>query len=221
MLPIRLGMVNAQGPQEMFVFTLTRSGRVESTNYRTVRLPTDLDIPEFVKPEFPDFYRKVFDRQLERERKTAIFLEYCWNIVPNQPSCDPCTAPYLRQEELRTLGAFWISAQGPPGSAVLTRLHLRYDRAHFPEDLQFQVTADRENWQARYVLHHPYAGTDECPELKPYRRTVWDRRKKEAENYCELTGAAMNDVRTRMGVADDWSAPNETLTWWEKIWNPK
>ena len=218
MLPIRLGMVNAQGPQEMFVFTLTRAGRVESTNYRTVRVPTDLDIPEFVKPEFPDFYRKVFDRQLERERKTAIFLEYCWNIVPNQPSCDPCTAPYLRPEELRTLGAFWISAQGEPVSAVLTRLHLRYDRAHFPEDLQFQVTADRENYQARYVLHHPYRGTDECPELKAYHRSLWDRRKKEAENYCDLTGAAVDGVRTRMGVADDWSAPYETASWWERIW---
>ncbi len=217
-LPIRLGMANAQGPQEMFVFTLTRQGRVESTNYRTVRVPTDMDIPEFVKPEFPDFYRKVFDRQLERERKTAIFLEYCWNVVPNQPSCDPCTAPYLRPEELRTLGAFWISAQGPPGSAVLTRLHLRYDREHFPEDLQFQVTADRENWQARYVLHHPYAGTDECPQLAAYHRTVWDRRKKEAENYCDLTGAAIHDVRTRMGVADNWSASYETATWWERIW---
>src|SRR4029079_19057260 len=34
MLPIRLGMVNADGPQELFVYTLSRKGRVESTNYR-------------------------------------------------------------------------------------------------------------------------------------------------------------------------------------------
>ena len=219
MLPIRLGMVNAQGPQEMFVFTLTRSGRVESTNYRTIRVPTDIDIPEFVKPEFPDFYRRVFTRQHEREGKDAIFLEYCWNVVPNRPSCDPCTAPYLTAEELRTLGAFWISPTVyPPGEAVLTRLHLRYDRDHFPEDLQFQVTADRENWQARYVLHHPYQGTDECPALAAYRKTVWDRRRKEAENYCELAGARIDEVRTRMGVAANWSVPYETATWWERIW---
>ena len=68
MLPIRLGMVNAQGPQEMFVFTLTRAGRVEATNYRTVRVPTDLDIPEFVKPDFPDFYRRLFTR----DRKSVV-----------------------------------------------------------------------------------------------------------------------------------------------------
>ncbi len=40
MLPIRLGMVNADGPQELFVYALTRKGRVETTNYRTVKLPT-------------------------------------------------------------------------------------------------------------------------------------------------------------------------------------
>jgi hypothetical protein len=219
MLPIRLGMVNAEGPQEMFVFTLTSAGRVEATNYRTLRVPTNLDVPEFLKPEFPDFYRKVFTRQHEREGKDAIFLEYCWNIVPNTPSCDPCTAPYLRPEELLTLGAFWISpTANPPGEAVLTRLHLRYDRDHFPEDLQFQVTKDRENWQARYVLHHPYSGTDECPELAAYRKTVWDRRHKEAQNYCELTGDRMDEVRTRMGVGPNWSVPYETATWWERIW---
>src|SRR5204863_4290710 len=36
MLPIRLGMVNADGAQELFVYALTRKGRVETTNYRTV-----------------------------------------------------------------------------------------------------------------------------------------------------------------------------------------
>jgi hypothetical protein len=222
MLPIRLGMVNAQGPQEMFVFTLTRTGRVEVTNYRTVRVPTDVDLPEFVKPDFPGFYRQLFTRRHEREGQDAVFLEYCWNIVPNQPSCDPCTAPYLRPEELRTLGAFWIAADAPnPGSAMLTRLHLRYDAEHFPEDLVFQTTADRENWQARYVIHHAYAGTDECPQLADYHRTLWDRRRHEAENYCDLTGVTLDQVREQMGVKGDWSKAYESATWWERIWNHK
>ena len=56
MLPIRLGTVNADGPQELFVFALTRKGRVETTNYRTVRLPTGMEVPAYVKEEFPSFY---------------------------------------------------------------------------------------------------------------------------------------------------------------------
>src|SRR5262245_20460633 len=49
MLPIRLGMVNANGPQELFVYALTRKGRIETTNYRTVRLPTDMELPAYLK----------------------------------------------------------------------------------------------------------------------------------------------------------------------------
>jgi len=221
MLPIRLGMVNANGPQEMFVFTLTRRGRVEPTNYRTVRMPTGQDVPEFVKGDFPDFYRLVFANQQRKEGESAVFLEYAWVVVPNTPSCDPCTAPYLTPPELRSLGAFWISARpgaAPPGEVILTRLHIRYDARHFPEDLQLQETADRENWQARYVLHHPYHGQEECPELAAYRKGVWTRRQKEAENYADLTGAWLEGVRGKMGVDGKWSEADEELTWWDRLW---
>lgn len=220
MLPIRLGMVNANGPQEMFVFTLTRRGRVEATNYRTVRMPTGMDVPEFVKGEFPEFYRLVFADQQRREHESAIFLEYAWVVVPNTPSCDPCTAPYLTPPELRSLGAFWISARDArsPGEVVLTRLHLRYDARHFPEDLQLHETADRENFQARYVLHHPYHGEVECPELAAYRNGVWIRRQKEAENYASLTGAALEGTRRKMGVDEKWSEADEEVTWWDRLW---
>ena len=56
MLPIRLGTVNAEGKQELFVFAITREGRVETTNYKTVKLPSDMDVPIFVKDEFGEFY---------------------------------------------------------------------------------------------------------------------------------------------------------------------
>src|SRR5438552_12038367 len=64
MLPIRLGMVNADGAQELFVYALTRKGRVETTNYRTVKLPSDLDLPVYVKEqsEFSKFYKAMFTR---------------------------------------------------------------------------------------------------------------------------------------------------------------
>src|SRR4029453_7417565 len=63
MLPIRLGMVNADGPQELFVYALTRNGRVEATNYRTVKLPTGDELPLYVKDRFPDFYKAMFAQQ--------------------------------------------------------------------------------------------------------------------------------------------------------------
>ena len=34
---------------------LSKNGRVETTNYRTVKLPSDLEVPEFVKSDFANF----------------------------------------------------------------------------------------------------------------------------------------------------------------------
>jgi len=219
MLPIRLGMVNAEGPQEMFVFTLTRKGRVETTNYRTVRMPTDMDVPEFVKGEFTQFYPLLFANQRRKVGDGALFLEYAWAVSPARATCDPCTGPNLTPEELRGLGAYWISAEGAPQPDVfLTRLHVRYDATNFPEDLLFHETGDRQNWQARYVIHHPYPGHDECAERKAYLKKVWERRRNEAANYAFLTGAVEETVRRRMGVREDWSAGEEALNWWERLW---
>ena len=219
MLPIRLGMVNAEGPQEMFVFTLTRRGRVESTNYRTVRVPTDVDVPEFVKGEFTEFYPRLFAQQRRTSGEDALFLEYAWAVSPIRATCDPCTGPNLTPDELRGLGAYWIARDGSGNEDVfLTRLHVRYDARHFPEDLLFHETGDRKNWQARYVIHHPYPGQEECSERKAYLRKVWDRRRSEAANYASLTGADEGWVRRRMGVRDDWSAGEEAVSWWERIW---
>ena len=110
MLPIRLGTLNADGAQELFVYALTRKGRVETTNYRTVRLPTGVTLPVHVKDEFPKFYRAMFGEQVKKEAMRAVFLEYAWDMG----WCDPCAANPLSAEELRQLGVFWLSESGDP-----------------------------------------------------------------------------------------------------------
>jgi hypothetical protein len=102
-------------------------------------------------------------------------------------------------------------------NVLLTRLHVRYDAEHFPEDLVFQETSDRSNFQARYVLQHAYTGTMDCSEADAYRRSVAERRVKEAETLANLTGWSMEEIRTKMGP----DAPPATSTdpaWWKKIW---
>ncbi len=108
MLPIRLGTVNADGPQELFVFALSSKGRVETTNYRTVKLPTGMDLPLYVKGEFPGFYKAMFSEQVRREDMRAVFLEYAWDSA----WCDPCAADPPSPEELRKLGVSWLGAGG-------------------------------------------------------------------------------------------------------------
>jgi len=230
MLPIRLGMANAAGPQDMIVYALTRRGRVESVNYRTARIPSDVNIPTFVKSDFGKFYKDAFARSVDKEDRRAVFTEYVWDMG----WCDPCAAQPLRREELRALGVFWLDGDADPGSfgatfrrpappmgggvnVLLTRLHVRYDGSHFPEDLVFQETSDRSNFQARYVLQHPYKGNSECSAMDQYRERLRDRRTKEAETLASLTGWSMDDIRRKMGP--DGAEVKSPRPWYRRLWS--
>ena len=223
MLPIRLGTINANGPQELFIYTLTKRGRVETTNYRTVKLPTGMDLPIYIKSKFADFYRSMFLQQVRREDMKAVFLEYAWNMN----WCDPCAANPLSVKELRDLGVFWLDSRGNnrglksrARDAFVTRTHVRYDAEHFPEDLIFQETADRSNFQGRYVLRHPWAGNADCDAAKQYRKNLWTRQEKEAQRLASLTAWDINKIRTEMGISS--SGPkdgNDKKPWWQRIWD--
>jgi hypothetical protein len=217
MLPIRLGILNANGPQELFVYALTRKGRVETTNYRTVKLPSDMELPVYLKEsgEFGKFYKAMFTRQVEREAGSVLFTEYAWDMK----WCDPCAADPLSNGELRNLGVFWTSAsEGPAPDVFLTRLHVRYDNAHFPEDLVFQETSDRTNFQGRYVLRHAWTGTSSCSAAAEYRSVVRQRNEQEAGRLASLTGWGLPDIRRRMGLSDDPRQPARQPAWWERLW---
>jgi hypothetical protein len=189
MLPMRLGMLNAapDKPQDLIIYLLTKNGRVESSNYRTVKLPANVNLPHFVKPKFQDFYKALFDHEATKEEHRVVFTEYFWDMA----WCDPCAANPLSAQELRAAGVFWTAGDAddnfkvmnaPPGTTmrrtipsmvppmgggaqpvVLTRLHVRYTPNTFPEDLMFTQTKDRQNWQARYVVQNPYeSGVAQC-----------------------------------------------------------
>ncbi len=214
MLPIRLGMVNAKGPQDLFVYALTRNGRVETTNYRTTKLPADIDLPVYLKQpgEFAGFYKAMFTRQVSVEDGRAVFLEYAWDMK----WCDPCAADPLSNDELRRLGVFWTDGgDNRPPNVFLSRLHVRYDNAHFPEDLVFQETADRATFQGRYVLRHAWTGGDSCEAAPAYRESLRDRRAREADQLARLTGWNLADIRRKMGT--DVPGRVEPM-WWERIW---
>lgn len=232
MLPIRLGMINAQGPQDLIVYMLTRDGRVETTNYRTVKLPTGMDIPEYVRSDFPGFYKAMFDEQVKRNEMRAVLTEYVWNMG----WCDPCAGPPLSSDELKQLGVFWLDGDAPstspspmnyfrrPGPmmggggsmpVMLTRLHVRYSADTFPEDLVFQETQDQENFQARYVLRDEWTGSpDACSAAKNYLDDLPHRHALEAQSLADLTGWSLDAVMKKAGFG----ASAMPKPWWQNMW---
>jgi hypothetical protein len=170
----------------------------------------------------------MFDQQVKKADMRAVFTEYAWDMN----WCDPCAADPLSVAELRGLGVFWLNEGGPqfipgPGrrpipppiggarDVFVTRMHVRYDAQHFPEDLVLQETADRNNFQARYVLRHPWKGDDSSCPAEEYRRQVLRRQEDEARQLASLTGWNIADIRAQMDLRAD---AGDSEKWWQKLW---
>ena len=159
-LPVRLGMMNSQGTQDLIVHILARGQRYEVANYPNVTIPTNLDVIDAARDRFGEFYAALFDRTLEKNAG-AVVTEYSWDAG----SCDPCPTPPLSWNDLATLGSDVLDgatagipsgagAQPMPirrsksrrparpafrGGFVLTRLHARYSKDALGEDLIFKA----------------------------------------------------------------------------------
>ena len=218
MLPIRLGMANADGDQDLIVYAFTRKGRIESTNYRNVNIVTDKNIPLFVQKNFGAFYGNLFTNQWDKEDKSVSFLEYAWNVTPiNQMKCDPCVGNPPTEQDLVQSGVWWVgnkdwndyndvdNDEPDNGSKNVhfTRLHYRYNRNSFPQDLMFQVTPNTQNYQARYIITHPASGDFNCAAGQKYLKDLRQRRKKELVELTVLTGTNINNWQDEATAKND------------------
>lgn len=218
MLPIRLGMANADGDQDLIVYAFTRKGRIECTNYRNVNMPTGNNVPLFVQKNFGAFYGNLFNKQWKNEDKSVSFLEYAWNVTPiNQMKCDPCVGNPPTEYDLVQSGVWWLGGKdwsdysdvdtdepdNGSRNVHFTRLHFRYNRNSFPQDLMFQVTPNTENYQARYVITHPATGDFTCEAGKKYLQDLKARRKKELRELTALTGTNLNNWQDDASAAND------------------
>lgn len=179
-LPVRLGLINSSGKQDLLVHILARGKRYELANYENVTIPTNLDVAPEARERFGELYAALFDATLTRNPK-AIVTEYSWE----SSSCDPCPTPALTASEVASLGGDVIDGNLDPWASgfVLTRLHARYDKASLGEDLVFReappIVGGREfmigtkvekgsrpaggnNFQARYAIRHPWEGPIAC-----------------------------------------------------------
>lgn len=162
-LPVRLGLINSNGTQDLIVHILANNKRYAVKNYKNVIIPTNLDVTDEVRTRFGEFYTALFDATLEKN-PGAVITEYAWDAG----TCDPCPTPALTRRELATLGedVLYMTGSGPTAkrasgaqvaprrvrrqrsSFVLTRLHARYKSDAVATDLMFDevpaITGGRE-----------------------------------------------------------------------------
>jgi hypothetical protein len=163
-----------------------------------------------VKDNFGNFYSNLFQYQWSREGKAIAMLEYAWDVSPkNFVKCDPCVATAPSAQDLVQAGVWWIN-RAPidiggknyddvyddddySDNVYFTRLHVRYNRRSFPQDLTFQITPNTENFQARYIITHPASGDFKCDAGKKYLKELKQRRTAELEMLTYLTGKDVSD----------------------------
>jgi Na+-translocating ferredoxin:NAD+ oxidoreductase RnfD subunit len=212
MLPVRLGTINADGPQELVAYFLSPKGRIETTNYQTVRMPTGQDLPLYVKDQFEKTYQAIFESETAKQEMRAVFLEYVQRGT-------------LPPQTYAQLGLGWgkAAAPGQYEHFTTTRLHFKYDRERFPEDLTLQETPDIQPFLVQYSVHHQSQNVD-CEAGKKYLTTLEPRRQREAESLAMLTRWDANEIREKMGLAlpkpvqELAPPPPATKPWW-KVWD--
>ncbi|MCC7534606.1 MAG: DUF2330 domain-containing protein, partial [Deltaproteobacteria bacterium] len=150
-LPVRLGLLNSSGHQDLIVHILSRTSRYEAANYENYAMPTNLEVNESVRASFPTFYAALFDRMTALHPR-AVFTEYAWTALDGASACDPCPPEGPPPpESFMTLGGDVIGVDQPGGSEldprlvpmktmegfeyVVTRLHVRYRRDTLGDDL--------------------------------------------------------------------------------------
>jgi len=194
-IPLRYGLPDSPGVQEVVINVLARHQRYEAANYPNAFVPTNIDVVDGAKTQPATMYTAIFDATVAKTPR-AFVTEFAWDAT----ACDPCTTPPLMADELWTFGADQMGAAPSElanpatfGSGfVLSRLHARYKKDELTEDLVLRaadpVAGGREErnatgaldhgaapassnaFQARYAVRHAWSGKLSC--AKP-KRGVW------------------------------------------------
>ena len=111
MLPLRLGTVNANGPQELFVYALTRKGpgRDHQLPHGEAALGHgSAGLTSRIAASSRGSTRRCSRGRSRSTTAASVFTEYAWDMG----WCDPCASDPLSNDELRNLGRVLAGRRG-------------------------------------------------------------------------------------------------------------
>jgi hypothetical protein len=186
-LPVRLGLINSMGEQDLVIHVLSPEGRYEVANYGNRFVPTNVHVHGRAARSFGRFYDAFFGT-LSGRAPRRVFTEFAGPITPvaSNPGCVGCARPGLAPADLSALGEEILTGgSGAPrvDAYTLTRLHYRYGQNGLPDDLVFRQArpmaggmesattarlgnrAGRSNandFRVRFIAQHRWRGALAC-----------------------------------------------------------
>lgn len=88
-LPIKLGLSNARGPQDLVVHIISKQGRFEVANHTTAIMPTNLLIQNHVRHQFDTFYDALLSHVMTLFN-ASVMTEYASLWPSHDGQCNPC-----------------------------------------------------------------------------------------------------------------------------------
>ena len=199
-LPVRLGLLNASGHQDLLVYILSPERRYEVANYKNIFIPTNLEVEDAVRKDFGGFYMRLFDETLALEGGRAVVTEYAWQTT----SCDPCPVPPLTPSDLATLGGDVLSSMKVSDTKktisdrsltptftsnfsrwVLTRLHTRYSADTLSEDLVFTPARPVRGGRGAGGINQEQPGAVELSDVNQFQGRYIIRHYWQGEVSCD------------------------------------
>ena len=185
-IPIRLGTLNARGPQDLIVYAINSygDGRVAISNYPEFQIEDECLWSQDGDEDFGAFYVRLFEQTWERGAKAGWVTEYAWG----GSGCDPCVGTPPGEAELDILG--YDQSYRTVYDVYFTRLHMRYTADQATTDVGLYFTGLDEQTQQRYIRHEPY-----MEDRYPHCELGWDPSPRSCvtEGYLDEDGYLVDD----------------------------
>lgn len=230
-LPLGLSAMTGGAAQDLTLIFISRDGLVQPKSVGFKKMPTDLDIPLFVKSDFAAAYNDIFGQAVTADNFQSAFLEFSGDVAWC-PNCKDSNA--LDRSDLRALGAWWVDRlnvhktktaakpKAAPTNVYMTRMHIRHTNKTLQGGTEFVSTKDKSRFQVAFNMHQPFVKAVTCEDGRLYQLNLPKSYEAQIYNYAALTGQKAADIRAKMEEAGQSFAletSDDSSAWWERMWN--
>lgn len=220
----------AAGTIPVTLLFLTHTDRARLTSVASARLPSGVEVPNFIVGERDAFYDAVLDTAFKGQGKDSALFEGFGPLS----ACPDCRVSIPDRKLLQSLGVHWIAQDtvqaGNPFGILLpsvpqvkvTRYRMNWDGGRRPLTAVFESASQNENQFTRFRVRGDRGEGPRCGSKEAIDAAERERSVRQALTLAKLTGWQLGHVAARSGVSPDAlrarpEEPEPEETWWTRL----